>query len=461
VSAGGTSADLPAENGRHEEAAAQATDPSGTTASATSSAGDSEHDTDDVDADSDETVIAVAEAVKKGAAVITANAELRESSISDDAAAKADASDSTANGGTSDGGAATKRVPAELESAEARLENATVTTPEMLKVATSPGETVDETAPSKADRKLRTAKSRSATETERKDQGEGRLGDQVAGPQPSDEADASRAAAKVDAEAAGLDPALNETTPADRDAGSENSRDANAHSSARQRSDAADLANKVAVAAAANGAATQQESSASSGDAVDGAARVGKSAAAKVDALGNGANRLHANAGPSKRGSRTNGAEEVSRIDPARFVGRVAKAFHTAQERGGTLQIRLSPPELGAMRLELTVKDGVMTAALETETSSARRVLLENLPALRDRLAEQNIRVERFDVEVRREGTGGQADPRAAQDQQQPQQGHSEHRRRQAAQPPIAETARQIKPINPAQTNNNGINLVA
>jgi flagellar hook-length control protein FliK len=87
----------------------------------------------------------------------------------------------------------------------------------------------------------------------------------------------------------------------------------------------------------------------------------------------------------------------------------VAKAFQMAQERDGKLHLRLSPPELGSLRLELSVKEGVMTATLEAETTAARKVLLDHLPALRDRLAEQNIRIERFDVDVRRDD-GGQAD---------------------------------------------------
>jgi flagellar hook-length control protein FliK len=99
---------------------------------------------------------------------------------------------------------------------------------------------------------------------------------------------------------------------------------------------------------------------------------------------------------------------ELSMAERVRLVGRVARAFHFAQERGGTLQLRLSPPELGSLRLELNVKDGVLTASMETETAAARRLLLDHLPALRDRLAEQNVRVERFDVNVR-DGNEGQS----------------------------------------------------
>jgi flagellar hook-length control protein FliK len=159
-------------------------------------------------------------------------------------------------------------------------------------------------------------------------------------------------------------------------------------------------------------------------------------------------------------GSSKEAANDLPRIDPARFVGRVAKAFQTAQERGGKLQLRLSPPELGAMRIELTVKDGVMSAALETENAAARRVLLEHLPALRERLAEQNIRVERFDVDVRRENGNGQPDPRSlnqhsqqrSPDRPEPQRHGPAHQHRERGLPQPVITAPQI--------SSTGINLV-
>ena len=117
-------------------------------------------------------------------------------------------------------------------------------------------------------------------------------------------------------------------------------------------------------------------------------------------------------------GSLTTSTNDGPRVDPARFVGRVAKAFQTANERGGTLQLRLSPPELGSLHIELTVKDGAISASLQTENANARRLLLDHLPDLRDRLAQQNIRVDRFDVDVRRDGTGSQADARGSHQQQ-------------------------------------------
>lgn len=116
---------------------------------------------------------------------------------------------------------------------------------------------------------------------------------------------------------------------------------------------------------------------------------------------------VEANAGRSATASQGTGAGDstVGQVDRVRFVQRVARAFESAASDGGSLRLRLSPPELGALRLELTLRNGVMHAHVEAETSAARNLLLDNLPALRERLAEQNIKVEQFDVDLADQGT--------------------------------------------------------
>ena len=109
-------------------------------------------------------------------------------------------------------------------------------------------------------------------------------------------------------------------------------------------------------------------------------------------------------------------------IDSARFLSRVAKAFTAAQQRDGEVRLRLSPPELGSLRLQVSVQDGVMVARMETETEAARASLTNNLPALRERLAEQGIRVERFDIDLMQHSSTGTPDrPLDPQQQQDPQ----------------------------------------
>jgi flagellar hook-length control protein FliK len=99
-------------------------------------------------------------------------------------------------------------------------------------------------------------------------------------------------------------------------------------------------------------------------------------------------------------------------VDASRLLTRVARAFTAAQERDGEVRLRLSPPELGSLRLEVRVQDGAMIAHIQTETEAAKTAILDNLPTLRDRLADQGVRIERFDVDLmqRQPGGGGMPD---------------------------------------------------
>lgn len=93
--------------------------------------------------------------------------------------------------------------------------------------------------------------------------------------------------------------------------------------------------------------------------------------------------------------------------DRARFVQRVARAFQAAGKGGGSIRLRLSPPELGSLRLEIAVRNGLLSARVEAETPAARNLLLDNLPALRERLAQQDIKVKQFDVALMDGSAGG------------------------------------------------------
>lgn len=105
--------------------------------------------------------------------------------------------------------------------------------------------------------------------------------------------------------------------------------------------------------------------------------------------------------------SRPNSAG-LTEIERVRFIQRVARAFQLAPERGGTLKLRLSPPELGSLQLEIQVREGVLSARVGAETPAAKSLLLDSLPQLRERLAQQEIRVDRFEVDIRDPRGGGQ-----------------------------------------------------
>jgi flagellar hook-length control protein FliK len=141
-------------------------------------------------------------------------------------------------------------------------------------------------------------------------------------------------------------------------------------------------------------------------------AKVELSAKPKTDAIGStsatskNSATLDRLAARAMRSGESDSTSNSPAIDKNRFVQRVEGALRAAQQRDGRIQVRLSPPELGNLRIELTVQNGVMHAKVEAETPAARNALLDNLPALRDRLAQQDIRVEKFEVDLRRDFNG-------------------------------------------------------
>ncbi len=102
--------------------------------------------------------------------------------------------------------------------------------------------------------------------------------------------------------------------------------------------------------------------------------------------------------------------ETISHTDRARFVQRVSRAFQIASDRGGEVRLRLAPPELGSLRLQVTLTDGTLNAKLEAETQTARNLLLDQIPILRDRLESQEIKLGKVDVGLLDLSQGGTQD---------------------------------------------------
>ncbi len=97
----------------------------------------------------------------------------------------------------------------------------------------------------------------------------------------------------------------------------------------------------------------------------------------------------------------------LSQADRVRFVQRVEQVFQDLDGQGGSVRLRLSPPELGSLHIEINVGKGEMTARIQAETPAARNVLLDNLPVLRERLAQHDIKVQSFDVDLMDRSSGG------------------------------------------------------
>jgi flagellar hook-length control protein FliK len=167
-----------------------------------------------------------------------------------------------------------------------------------------------------------------------------------------------------------------------------------AASGAAASSTVASVGSGAAVSAAAQGATAS-------------AAPVGAGLAAGPTATGPTATGGSASATRNAGSATADSADNSSGVDRVRFVQRVARAFQTVGDQGGTLRLRLSPPDLGTVKLDVSVKNGSMSAQLETDTTEARDALVSNLPALRERLNELNIQVDRFEVNVAGQSPSG------------------------------------------------------
>ncbi|MEX0703450.1 MAG: flagellar hook-length control protein FliK [Planctomycetales bacterium] len=86
------------------------------------------------------------------------------------------------------------------------------------------------------------------------------------------------------------------------------------------------------------------------------------------------------------------------RIDSGDFLNRLTAAWHSSRDGGRYLRIRLDPPELGSLQVEVIAREGVLSARLDVETRAAQRIVLEHLGQLREVLAQHGTAIDHIDV---------------------------------------------------------------
>jgi len=101
----------------------------------------------------------------------------------------------------------------------------------------------------------------------------------------------------------------------------------------------------------------------------------------------------------SVRGLRDSAAPQPQ-LDQADFVDKVSSVLRVSNGTSRRLQVGLRPPELGPMTVEVALRDGVLTARLEVQTSVAQKAVLESMPLLRDALAQNGTVIDRIDVQL-------------------------------------------------------------
>jgi flagellar hook-length control protein FliK len=98
------------------------------------------------------------------------------------------------------------------------------------------------------------------------------------------------------------------------------------------------------------------------------------------------------------------------------MANRVAETLRTAFEGGGSLRVRLEPPALGRVQIEVQSESGAVSARLEVQTPAARQTLLDNISLLHDAIGQTGASVGRIEIEVvpQQQHDSNGSDPRDA-----------------------------------------------
>lgn len=87
-------------------------------------------------------------------------------------------------------------------------------------------------------------------------------------------------------------------------------------------------------------------------------------------------------------------------VDKTALVDRVAEMIRLGQQNNRPMRMRLHPPELGVLQVEVSSQNGAITARLQVETPMAHKAVLESLPLLQDSLTSHGTVVDRIDVQL-------------------------------------------------------------
>jgi hypothetical protein len=97
---------------------------------------------------------------------------------------------------------------------------------------------------------------------------------------------------------------------------------------------------------------------------------------------------------------------QQANIDDERFTGRIVRGLTTMiNQRGGAMTMRLDPPELGQLRVQMTISRGIVAAQFTASTAQAHALLDKNMATLRLALESQGLTVDRLSVHSTQSGS--------------------------------------------------------
>ncbi len=119
-------------------------------------------------------------------------------------------------------------------------------------------------------------------------------------------------------------------------------------------------------------------------------------------------------------------SQMAERYDEFQAVRQVSQKVQWMVRNGeGKAILRLDPPELGHIEIEVETKSGEMKIHMSVENESVKNTLEASAPQLRQSMEQHHVKIEKLEVQVeaRLDAQGGQADPQKSR--------RSEHAQRQ------------------------------
>jgi flagellar hook-length control protein FliK len=82
------------------------------------------------------------------------------------------------------------------------------------------------------------------------------------------------------------------------------------------------------------------------------------------------------------------------------LIDRVTNSLRAGFDNGGQLRMRLEPPAIGKVQVEVAAGNSGVTARLEVQSSAARQTLLDNISLLHTAITQTGASVNRIEVVV-------------------------------------------------------------
>lgn len=112
-----------------------------------------------------------------------------------------------------------------------------------------------------------------------------------------------------------------------------------------------------------------------------------------------------------RRANATPGTKQVIKQEPRTFEAQLQRGLaQVLRQKGGTLSLKLTPNELGEVKVSLSLAKGRVDGSIEATTESARGLLEQNIEKLKSSLEQRGITVDRLEVRLAGAGSSERQD---------------------------------------------------